>query len=229
MNSSGRILWFVAVMAAVVLASNVLVQFPVGGSVGGVALGDILTWGAFTYPFSFLVTDLANRAFGPGVARSIVYGGFMLAIFASLAIPPALFRLGLVGFETEAARLARIALASGAAYLAGQLLDIGVFNALRRSSWWRAPALASLAGSFADTAIFFSLAFAPAATLLGPADGFAAESAPLLGAFAPQAPRWMSWAFGDLGVKLAIAAFALAPYRLLMDRFGVWSAPAVIR
>jgi hypothetical protein len=224
MNAAIRVTPFIAAMAAIVLASNILVQFPLAGSLGGVALGDILTWGAFTYPFSFLVTDLANRAYGPQVARTIVYGGFLLAIFAALAVPPILFRLGAIGFETEAGRLARIALASGAAFLAGQILDIGVFNRLRRASWWRAPALASLAGSLADTAIFFTLAFAPAAGLLGPTDPFSLEAAPLLGAFAPELPRWMSWAAGDLAVKLLIAAVALLPYRMLMDRFGVWRA-----
>lgn len=217
------VVWpFAAAMAFVVVASNVLVQFPVNGSVGGIALADILTWGAFTYPFSFLVTDLANRARGPAIARRVVFAGFALAVIASLVLPPLLFNLGLIGFETPATRLPRIAIASGAAFLIGQLLDVTVFNRLRRQSWWRAPVIASVAGSVFDTAVFFTLAFAPFASVLGVNDAFSLESAPLLGAFAIVAPRWMSWAVGDLAVKLLIVAVALVPYRVMMDRFGVW-------
>src|SRR5688572_26461134 len=104
---------FVAAMALVVVASNVLVQFPVNGEVGGLQLADILTWGAFTYPFAFLVTDLANRRYGPAVARRIVFVGFMLAVICSIVIPPLLFRYGYIEFETAAGRLVRIAIASG--------------------------------------------------------------------------------------------------------------------
>lgn len=215
---------FVAAMTMVVLASNVLVQFPLRGSIGGVALADILTWGAFTYPFAFLVTDLANRARGPAFARRIIFAGFAFAVAASLIVPPLLFGSGLIGFETPAARLPRIALASGAAFLVGQLLDVTVFNRLRKQSWWRAPAIASLAGSVVDTALFFTLAFAPFFAFVGANDDFALESAPLLGAFSAEIPRWVSWATGDLAVKLLIAAIALIPYRALMNRFGVWNA-----
>lgn len=218
------VLPFVGAMAVVVVASNVLVQFPVQGTVGGLALADLLTWGAFTYPLAFLVTDLANRRFGPALARRVVFVGFVLAVACSIAVPPLLFRMGLVGFETEAARLARIAVASGAAFLAAQLLDITVFNRLRRLAWWRAPVFGSLAGSVFDTALFFTLAFAPAFSVLGPDDAFAVENAPLLGMLAVEAPRWVSWAVGDLSVKLAIAVFALIPYRLIAAR---WSLPAV--
>lgn len=216
-------LWpFAAAMTVVVVASNLLVQFPVQGAIGGVALADILTWGAFTYPVAFLVTDLANRAHGPAAARRVIYAGFALAVACSLIVPPLLFSLDLIGFETPASRLPRIAMASGAAFLVGQLLDVTVFNRLRRQTWWRAPVFASLAGSVIDTALFFTLAFAPAIALLGANDDFSLEGAPLMGVFAATAPRWMSWALGDLAVKLLVAVFALIPYRLIAAR---WSQP----
>jgi uncharacterized integral membrane protein (TIGR00697 family) len=215
---------FVAAMALVVVASNVLVQFPVDGRAGPLALADILTWGAFTYPFAFLVTDLANRRYGPAVARRIVFVGFMVAVACSIVVTPLLFRFGLIEFETAADRLARIAIASGTAFLAGQLLDVSVFNRLRRQSWWRAPVLSSLSSSVIDTAIFFSIAFAAAFAFVGPDDAFALESTPLLGLFAVETARWISWAIGDLGVKLVMALFALIPYRLIAAR---WSRPAL--
>ena len=214
---------FVAAMAIVVAASNVLVQFPVQGTLGALALADILTWGAFTYPFAFLVTDLANRRHGPAVARRVVLAGFAVAIACSIVFPPLLFRLGLIEFETTAGRLVRIAIASGAAFLAAQLLDITVFNRLRRQSWWRAPMFGTLAGSIVDTMIFFGIAFSAAFAFVGPLDAFALEAAPLLGIFPAEAPRWFSWALGDLTVKLLIAIFALIPYRLIVAR---WSQPA---
>jgi uncharacterized integral membrane protein (TIGR00697 family) len=224
MSFLARYLPFVAAMALVVVASNILVQFPLQGEVAGLALADVLTWGAFTYPFSFLITDLANRRYGPAVARRIVLVGFMTAVICSIVIPPLLFKLGLIEFDTAAARLARIACASGAAFLSAQLLDVTVFNWLRRQSWWRAPIFGTLAGSIVDTAVFFSVAFAAAFAFLGPDDGFALEAAPLMGVFSAEAARWVSWALGDLTVKLAIAVFALIPYRLIAAR---WSQPAV--
>ncbi|HEV7254237.1 MAG TPA: queuosine precursor transporter [Mesorhizobium sp.] len=214
---------FAVAMALAVLASNVLVQFPVQAELGGVALADLLTWGAFTYPLAFLVTDLANRRHGPAFARGVVMVGFALAVFSSIVFPPLLYKFGLVPFETEPGRLMRIALASGAAFLLGQLLDVSVFNRLRRQAWWRAPTVSSITGSVLDTAVFFSLAFAPAFLFLGPNDGFALEAAPLLGVFEVSVPRWVSWAFGDLGVKLALAVVALIPFRLIAAR---WSQPA---
>lgn len=215
---------FVAAMALIVVASNVLVQFPVDGQVGGLALADILTWGAFTYPFAFLVTDLANRRHGPAVARRIVFVGFMLAVACSIVVPPLLFEYGLIEFETAANRLVRIATASGAAFLTAQLLDVTIFNRLRGQSWWRAPVFGSLAGSVVDTAIFFGVAFAAAFAFVGPNDGFALENAPLLGFLPFETARWISWAAGDLTVKLLIAIFALIPYRLIAFR---WSQPAL--
>lgn len=216
---------FVAAMALVVVASNVLVQFPVDGQVGSVALADILTWGAFTYPFAFLVTDLANRRHGPAVARRIVFVGFVLAVACSILLPPLLYQHGLIEFETAANRLVRIAIASGTAFLTAQLLDITVFNWLRRQSWWRAPVFGSLAGSVLDTAIFFSIAFSASFAFVGPDDAFALESAPLLGFLPMEAERWVSWAIGDLSVKLLIAVFALIPYRLIAAK---WAQPATV-
>ena len=186
-------------MAAVVVLSNILVQYPVQASVGAINLADLLTWGAFTYPLAFLVTDTTNRLLGPRAARLSIYVGFAVAVALSvwLANP-------------------RIAIASGTAFLLAQLLDVAVFNRLRERSWWKAPAVSSVIGSIVDTAIFFSLAFAPAFALLGANDPFATEHAPLLGAFSAEVPRWTSWALGDLSVKLVIAALALVPYRVLI-------------
>ena len=215
---------FVAAMALVVVASNVLVQFPVNGEIGGLALADILTWGAFTYPFAFLVTDLANRRYGPTAARQIVFVGFMLAVICSIVVPPLLFKYGFIEFETAADRLVRIAAASGAAFLTAQLLDVTVFNWLRQRSWWRAPVFGSLAGSVLDTAIFFSIAFSAAFAFVGPSDTFALENAPLLGFLPIETARWMSWAVGDLTVKLLIAVFALIPYRLIAAK---WTQPVL--
>lgn len=222
---STRYIPFVIAMALVVVASNVLVQFPVQGELHGLQLADILTWGAFTYPFAFLVTDLANRKYGPAVARRIVFVGFMLAVASSILLPPLLYRLGMIEFGPSAGRLVRVAVASGAAFLSAQLLDITVFNWLRRKSWWRAPIVGTLVGSVFDTAIFFTVAFAAAFAFVGPDDSFALEQAPLLGMFAQQAPRWISWAIGDFSVKLIIAVFALIPYRLIAAK---WRQPMAV-
>ncbi|MET4636707.1 MULTISPECIES: VUT family protein [Kaistia] len=194
-----------AFMAAVVVLSNILVQYPVEAMVGRLALADLLTWGAFTYPFAFFVSDLTNRRYGPRVARIVVLVGFVCAVLVSfkLATP-------------------RLAIASGTAYLFGQLLDISLFARLRRQAWWRAPLAASVVGSVVDTAIFFTLAFAPFAAFLGPNDSFALESAPLLGVLSVASARWMSWALGDLTVKLCAALLLLAPYRALMRFVLSW-------
>jgi queuosine precursor transporter len=192
----------VAAMAAVVVLSNVLVQYPIEARLGRLALADLLTWGALSYPIAFLVTDITNRLLGPAVARRVVYCGFALAVALSiLAATP------------------RIAIASGTAFLVGQLLDIGIFNHLRQRSWWQAPAFSSLIGSAADTAVFFTLAFAAALVLLGPSDPFATEASPFLGLYSFEAARWVSWAFGDVAVKLLIAVVALIPYRLIVGWF----------
>lgn len=201
-----RFLPAIAAMAAVIVASNVLVQYPVTGTLAGIDLADLLTWGAFTYPAAFLVTDLTNRRFGPKAARKVVFVGFALALALSvwLATP-------------------RIAIASGSAFLMAHLLDIAVFDRLRRRAWWLAPAVSSVIASALDTALFFGLAFsAAAAPLLGFDDAFATEAAPFLGVFALEMPRWLSWAAGDMAVKLLVAAALLIPYRVLL----AWLVPA---
>ncbi len=220
--SVSRFLPFVAAMALVVMASNILVQFPVNAAIGRLSLADLLTWGAFTYPFAFLVTDLANRRHGPRLARRVVAAGFVVAVLCSIVVPPLLFRVGVLEFETTADRLVRIAIASGAAFLTAQLLDVTVFNRLRQLSWWRAPVFGTIAGSVFDTLLFFGVAFAPLFAFIGPNDDFALEGAPLLGLLATDAPRWLSWALGDLGVKLIIAVVALIPYRLIAAK---WAQP----
>jgi uncharacterized PurR-regulated membrane protein YhhQ (DUF165 family) len=191
---------YVALMTAVVVASNVLVQYPLPGTLFGISLGDILTYGAFTYPVAFLITDLTNRQFGPKAARRVVFAGFVVGIVLS--------------YVTSSPR---IAIASGSAYLAGQLLDIAVFNRLRQQSWWRAPLFASLIGSALDTTLFFSFAFAPAFVLFGPNDPFAIETAPIFGVMAAEAPRWISWALGDFSVKIIVGLVMLLPYGALMS------------
>ncbi|MBW6423854.1 queuosine precursor transporter [Rhizobium sp. XQZ8] len=191
---------YALLMTAIVVASNILVQFPLSGSLWGVALGDLLTWGAFTYPIAFLITDLTNRQFGPTVARRVVFVGFVVGVTLSFW-----------------ASIPRIAVASGTAFLIGQLLDISVFNRLRRQTWWQAPLAGSLLGSVLDTVLFFSIAFAPVFAFIGPNDDFAIGWAPLLGAFSTEAPRWISWALGDLCVKVLVGVVLLLPYGALMN------------
>lgn len=195
----------IAAMVVVVTASNILVQYPVQADLGPIHLGDLLTWGAFTYPFAFLVTDLTNRHDGPNRARLVVVVGFVLALVLSvfLATP-------------------RIAIASASAFLIGQLLDISVFSRLRASrAWFLPPLAASLFGSLLDTAIFFTIAFAPALGfvdgLFGMEDGSLGFGAPLLGIGA-EVPLWISLATGDFLVKFLAALLLLAPYRLLMGK-----------
>lgn len=194
------VLFYAMMMATIVVSSNVLVQFPLSGTFAGIALGDILTWGAFTYPVAFLVTDLTNRQFGPSVARRVVFVGFLVGVVLSLFTAPQ-----------------RIAIASGSAFLIGQLLDIAVFNRLRRQSWWQAPLAGSLAGSVLDTMMFFSFAFAPLFVVFGPNDPFAIEQAPILGIMTAEAPRWMSWAIGDFTAKITVGLVMLLPYGALMS------------
>jgi queuosine precursor transporter len=196
-----RTLPFAGLMTLVVVASNYLVQFPVQGTLFGINLADILTYGAFTYPVSFLITDLTNRQFGPSAARRVVAVGFAVAVALSIW-----------------ASTHRIAIASGTAYIIGQLLDITVFNRLRRLSWWKAPLVASLLGSALDTIIFFSLAFAPIFVFIGANDDFAIGWAHILGVFSADAPRWISWAIGDFSVKLLSGFVLLIPYGAFISR-----------
>ena len=200
LHSIPRVYPYMLAMAAVVIASNYLVQFPVMYTIGPFVLEDLLTWGAFTYPIAFLVTDLSNRHFGPTRARLIVTAGFILAVAISIY-----------------AATPRIAIASGTAFLVAQLLDVSIFDRLRHSLWWHAPLVSSVLGSIIDTVLFFSLAFAAVFVVLGPNDGFAIEAAPLTGFFSAEVPRWMSWALGDLAVKLLVSLAMLAPYRILLS------------
>jgi uncharacterized integral membrane protein (TIGR00697 family) len=172
-----------------------------------------------SYPLAFLVTDITNRLLGPRIARRVVYWGFALGLPLTVLVPLTMAEVGLIPAAADGARLLRIAIASGTAFLVGQLLDIGVFNRLRERAWWQAPAFSSLIGSLADTAVFFSLAFASFFVVLGVGDQFASESAPLLGLYPVEAPRWISWALGDFAVKLMIDVVALIPYRLIVGDF----------
>lgn len=190
---------FVAAMAIVVVLSNVLVQFPFEHF----HLGEILTWGAFTYPAAFLVNDLTNRRYGVRAARRVVLVGFVLAVLISiwLASP-------------------RIALASGTAFLAAQLLDTAIFDRLRKAIWWRAPLISTLIGSVLDTMLFFSLAFARSFSFLDTAfsreDGSLAFPVPLFG-IGFEVPLWVSLALGDFAVKLVLGFIMLVPYGALLS------------
>lgn len=161
-----------AAMTAVIVASNFLVQFPIN---------DWLTWGAFTYPVAFLVTDLTNRAAGPVDARRVAWAGFGLAVVLSLVLAPW-----------------RIALASGAAFIVSQILDIAVFNRWRQQSWWKAPFIGSVVASVVDTLLFFFLAFAGTEF------------------------DWLMLGAGDLSAKWLMAAVLLAPYRAMLPRLDRW-------
>ncbi len=196
-------IFLIAAMITIVVASNYLVQFPVEVLIGGYNFADILTWGAFTYPAAFLVTDLTNRTFGPGKARLVVIVGFGVAVVLSAQLGPV-----------------RIAIASGTAFLVAQLLDVFVFNKLRQGLWWRAPIISSTFGSVLDTALFFSLAFAASFAVLGPSVPYLVENAPLLGLFATEVPRWVSLAAGDFVVKMLVAVAMLVPYSLLRNKFS---------
>lgn len=190
----------VMLMAAVVLTSNILVQYPFTPF----GLQDYLTWGAFSYPIAFLVTDLTNRALGPRAARRAIYVGFVLAVVLSAVLGTP-----------------RIALASGLAFLSAQLLDVEIFVKLRRRAWWVPPFISPLIASALDTGLFFSVAFSCAPALLsvlalvGIQDTSCADL------------PWQSWAVCDYLVKLTLAFVFLAPYRLFMNRFlSAWQAPA---
>ena len=188
-------------MAAIVVASNILVQF---------LFGQWLTWGAFTYPFAFLVTDVMNRVYGPALARRVVFAGFLTGVICSAIGTQIVGEFGpLVTW--------RIALGSGVACLPAHLLDVAISHRLRAGAWWRAPLVSTLVGSSVDTAIFFTVAFAAALTFLEPGNdvGWAAEMLPMLG-IGPVAPLWVSLAVADWGVKLAIALIALVPFRLIV-------------
>ena len=191
-------------MAAIVVASNILVQF---------LFGQWLTWGAFTYPLAFLVTDLMNRLYGPAAARRVVFAGFVTGVGCSLIGTQIMGEFGpLVTW--------RIAIGSGLAFLTAQLLDVALFDRLRGETWWRAPLVSSLIGSSLDTALFFFIAFSGTLAPLEPGNDvtWANEILPILG-LGPLAPLWVSLAIADWGVKLALALIALVPFRLIVRRF----------
>ena len=169
-------------MSLMVVASNFLVQFPIKY----LELQNILTYGAFSYPVTFLITDLANRRYGKNEARKIVYIGFFLGIFLTLF------------FSTNFDDLIsiRIAIGSGTAFLVAQLIDVQIFDKLRRKEWFIAPFVSSLAGSFIDTLLFFSISF-----------------------YKTSLP-WLSLALGDFTVKILMAIIMLIPFRMLLKKIS---------
>ena len=166
-------------MALIVALSNYLVQFPIKY----LNLQDLFTYGAFSYPVAFLITDLANRSYGKIKARKIVYIGFVLGLVLTLY------------FSTDFSNLIskRIAIASGTAFLIAQLLDVQVFDKLRKKIWFIAPLVSSLAGSIIDTFLFFSIAFYGTGI------------------------NWVTLSFGDLFVKIFVALVMLIPFRILLS------------
>lgn len=191
----------VLAMAAVVVASNILVQH---------LFGNWLTWGAFTYPIAFLVTDIMNRVYGVSAARKVVLAGFLVGIGCSFVGTQITGEFGpLVTL--------RIAIGSGIAFLMAQLIDVTVFNRLREGAWWRAPLASTLIGSSIDTVFFFTISFSASLTFLEPANdvSWATEVVPMLG-LGPMLPLWVSLAVADWLVKLSLALIALVPFRLLI-------------
>ena len=164
-------------MGIIVLASNFLVQFPVNHY----GLEEVLTYGAFSYPVAFLITDLANRSYGKIAARKIVYLGFTIGVIFTLL------------FSTNFADLisVRIAIGSGTAFLVAQLLDVQIFDRLRKKQWFIAPLGSSLVGSTIDTFLFFSISF-----------------------YSTGVP-WVTLSLGDLAVKIFVALVMLIPFRML--------------
>lgn len=201
-----RILPGVIAMAAIVVASNILVQFLIADG--------LLTWGAFTYPLAFLVTDLMNRIYGPAAARRVVFVGLLVGIACSLIGTQ-------IQLEFGPAVPIRVAIASATAFGVAQLLDIAVFNRLRAGRWWVAPLGSTLVSSVVDTVIFFSIAFAGVfngiSAVAAAQIGWAQDAVPFLNA-GPIAPLWVSLAIADWSVKLAVALVALVPFRLIVGR-----------
>ena len=205
-----RLLPGVIAMAAIVVASNILVQFLI--------LDGLLTWGAFTYPFAFLVTDLMNRVYGPHAARWVVFVGFLTGIICSLIGSQIMLQGD--GYEYPEVAL-RIAVGSGIAFLTAQLVDVLIFDRLRQGVWWSAPLASSIVGSALDTALFFTIAFS-ASILVFPASAneeisWAWEAVPLMNIGALY-PLWVSLAIADWLVKLTLALIALIPFRIAIGK-----------
>ncbi|MEL6683739.1 MAG: queuosine precursor transporter [Pseudomonadota bacterium] len=205
-----RILPGVIAMATIVVASNILVQFLI--------LDGLLTWGAFTYPLAFLVTDVMNRVYGPAAARKVVFAGLVVGIICSLIGSQIMLQGD--GFEYPAVAL-RIAIGSATAFLVAQMLDIAVFQRLNAGSWWKAPLGSTLVGSTVDTAIFFFIAFAGIFNDFSAAAAeeviWAQDPAPFM-LTGPDMPLWVTLAVADWGVKLTIALLALVPFRIIVTR-----------
>ncbi len=179
-NSKNKLFFTLSfLMAFVVAISNYLVQFPINYF----NLKNLLTYGAFTYPIAFLITDLSNRRYGKKATKKIVYLGFFLGIFLTLY------------FSTNYSDLIsiRIAIASGTAFLVAQLIDVNIFDKLRKKRWFVAPLTSSLFGSTIDTFLFFSIAFYGTGI------------------------NWVTLSFGDLFVKIFVAIVMLIPFRLLLS------------
>ena len=168
-------------MGVVVLSSNYLVQFPVNYY----GLNEILTYGAFSYPIAFLITDLANRSFGKYIARKIVYLGFIIGVGFTIF------------FSTDFANFIsiRIAIGSGTAFFIAQLIDVQIFDKLRKKKWFIAPLTSSIVGSSIDTFLFFSISF-----------------------YGTDVP-WITLSLGDLAVKIIVALIMLIPFRILLKTF----------
>lgn len=203
----------VIAMAIVVVASNYLVQFLI--------FDDLLTLGAFTYPFAFLVTDLMNRFYGPSAARKVVFAGFVTGVICSLIGSQIQieFEPGVYGSAVPL----RIAVGSGTAFLVAQMMDVFVFDKLRNGSWWSAPLASTLIGSALDTALFFTIAFSASVTFFSEAANqdvaFAQGMMPFM-LVGNEAPVWVSLAFADWGVKLALAIIALIPFRIIVGKLS---------
>ena len=200
----------VIAMAAIVVASNVLVQF--------LLLDGLLTWGAFTYPLAFLVTDLMNRVYGPAAARRVVFAGFLTGVICSLIGSQIMFDSE---YGPYAAVAFRVAVGSGIAFLTAQLVDVAIFDRMRSGAWWHAPLISTVVGSAIDTAIFFTIAFSASVPFFNEAQNaeisWAWESVPLL-LLGGDAPLWVSLAIADCGVKLLLALIALIPFKILVKR-----------
>ena len=170
-------------MGVIVLTSNYLVQFPVKYY----GLEEILTYGAFSYPTAFLITDLANKSYGKIIAKKIVYIGFSIGIVFTLF------------FSTNFEDLIsiRIAAGSGTAFLVAQLIDVQIFDRLRKKKWFVAPLISSLIGSTIDTFLFFSISF-----------------------YGTDIP-WITLSLGDLSVKILVALLMLIPFRILIGNFKI--------
>ncbi|EJF91522.1 queuosine precursor transporter [Bartonella tamiae] len=199
MSQSLHLFFASIAMCIAVTASNILVQYPFPYF----GLEHLLTYGAFTYPFAFLINDLTNRRYGPSAARRVVYVGFIAALMVSWIVASP-----------------RLAIASGWAFLFAQLLDIAVFTPLRKKTWWKAPLAAAICGSILDTLLFFAIAFSPYFGFVDHLTGMEESSIfDSVMSFGITIPVWLSLALGDFGVKLVMALFMLLPYGVILAYF----------